>query len=227
MDMNKFLELMSDKAISIITDNVLLFSKKSSFTVTPSNKSYVGFNDPVNYHIYINATELTKECEYVFLHEFFHCVQFEEGYPHVSAQNEDYDNLASEFGSSILDFDIRCRLEKYGYYDHLKQLKDGLKTMNHLFNLIEIQGDKNSQTHLENISHGTFFASVASTKRLDKELAPVLQLVSKVSPKTYETYKIINKCFRMYNYNSKTGIYKIFKKLITQLELDEYLTMTN
>lgn len=227
MDKDEFLELSSDKCNSIVNECIPLFFKRKTFTVTFSDRSLANFNDPDSYSIHIHADRFTPDCEYIFLHEFFHCVQFEEGYPQIFEKSDEYENLATEFGSSILDFDIRCRLEKYGYYDHVKQLKEGLKTMNHLFNLIEIQGDKNSQTHLENISHGTFFTSVASTKRLDKELVPVLQLVSKASPKTYETYKIINKCFKMYNYNSKSGIYKIFKKLLVQLELDEYLTMTN
>lgn len=227
MDKDEFLEQSSVKCNSIVNEYLPSFIKKKSFTVTFTDFSSVNYNDPYSYLIYVKADKFTSNCEYSFLHEFLHCVQFEEGYPHIFSQSNEYDRLATEFASSILDFDIRARLERHGYYDHVEQLRKGLQLSNQLFNLIEIGGDKNCQSHLDDISQATLLVSAAFTRKCDKELIPLLQLVSKVSPKTYEVYKIINKCFKMYNYNSKSGIYKIFKKLLVQLELEEYLTMTN
>lgn len=227
MNMNKFLELMSDKGISIIIDYVLLFSKKSSFTVTPSNESYVEFNDPENYCIYINTTELTKECEYVFLHEFFHCIQYEEGFPGIKPTSNEYKEFATEFGSSILDFNVRSRLESYGYFNHVEQLNHGYQILIDIYNsLFKLKEDEDI-SYFENIQRATLLVTLYQGKIHNNDISKLLRLIRTVNPQTYEIYKLINKCFRMYNYDSKSGVYKIFKKLISELKLEKYISMTN
>lgn len=125
MTKDEFISSLSEKAQNIVEQNLHKFSELN-FDVFYSNYSKMVSDSSSHYIIYV-ADNVKEDIEYRFLHEFFHCVQEEEGFPNIISKDEKYKELTSHLSSIILDLDVRERLEKNGYYQDLKYIKETTK----------------------------------------------------------------------------------------------------
>ena len=135
MTNQEFLQTLSKKAQDIVSQNIQKYNNLT-FEVFYSNVSKVISNNTSNYIIYIK-NNIPEDTEYRFLHEFFHCIQYEEGFPSIIPQSEEYKDLASGLSSIILDLDIRERLENNGYFQDLKYIKEFINIEIKMLNMIK------------------------------------------------------------------------------------------
>ena len=81
MTNEEFINALSAKAKTIV-QNYQCKSKIQSIKVVLSDKSKMTIIDD-SYVIYVNQNNSLDEMEYLFLHEFFHCIQKDMGFPNL------------------------------------------------------------------------------------------------------------------------------------------------
>lgn len=219
MTKDEFLLTLSLKAQDVVNQNLQKFSKLS-FEVFYSDESKVISDDSSHYIIYVK-NDIPDDTEYRFLHEFFHCVQKEEDFPSIIADNEEYKELASYLSSIILDFDVRERLERNGYFQDLKYIKKLINMYIKMLQMLQQIHDKHELTNVdEMIELGGLIVTSDIAKVDNKKL---VSLVKRVRPKAIAYYKVFSECIDKYSYNNAKDVNKIFEILIDRFKLSPYV----
>lgn len=215
MTKDEFLPTLSQKAQDIVNQNLQKFSKLS-FEVFYSNESKVVSDNSSHYIIYVK-NDIPNDTEYRFLHEFFHCIQYEDGFPSIVKCDEKYEELATYLSSIILDLDVRERLENNGYFQDLKYMKELIKIYIKMLQMLQQVHDKHELTSVdEMIQLGGLIITSDIAKVDNKKL---VSLVKRVRPKAIAYYKVFSECIEKYSYNDAKDIEKIFEILIDRFKL--------
>ncbi len=181
---------------------------------------------PDAYIFHIKETDNFNDMEYAFLHEFFHCIQNEEGFPHVVCNNPESDKIAAILSSVVLDLNVINRLELHNYFENPLILDNMYHKLYVLFsaisnnNLFEIESTFNSIYYACQLTYLEFMYP-------DKEKLSLL--INKVKSKSTLIYNLYVKVFNIiykHNYNNKKGVYKIFKTLIKELCISENVSIS-
>lgn len=216
MTKDEFLPTLSQKAQNIVNYNLKLFKNNRSFTVFYSDESRVISQNGQDFIIYVK-NDIPNDVEYRFLHEFFHCVQDEEGFPSIVKCDEKYKELATYLSSIILDLDVRERLENNGYFQDLKYMKELIKTYIKMLKMLQQIHDKHELTSVdEMIQLGGLIITSDIAKVDNKRL---ISLVKRVRPKAIAYYKAFSECIGKYSYNEAKDVEKIFEILIERFKL--------
>lgn len=223
MTKDEFLPTLSQQAQDIVNYNLKSFKNNRSFTVFySSDESKVVSRDGQDYIIYVKD-DVPDDIEYRFLHEFFHCVQDEEGFPSIIACSDEYEEFATEFSSIILDLDVRERLENNGYFQDLKYIRELVKAYIKMLKLLRQYNDK---SELNRPGEMIDLAGLIITSKLANiDNKKLVSLVKKVRPKAMWYYNIFSECIEKYSYNDANDVEKIFEFLIDRFKLHDYVEM--
>lgn len=219
MTQNEFISTLSLKAQDIVNQNLQKFSKLS-FEVFYSDVSKVVSDNSSHYIIYVK-NDIPDDTEYRFLHEFFHCIQDEEGFPSIVKCDEKYEELATYLSSIILDLDVRERLEYNGYSQDLKYIKELITTYIKMLKMLQQIHDKHELTSVdEMIELGGLIITSDIAKVDNKKL---VSLVKRARPKAIAYYKVFSECIEKYSYNDAKDVEQIFEILIDKFKLSSCL----
>ena len=219
MTKEEFLPRLSIKGQNIVEENLKLYARMK-FQVFYSDVSYMESHSNSEYTIYVKK-DVEEDIEYRFLHEFFHCVQYETGFPQLTAIDDKYKELATSISSLILDLNIRERLENNGYYQDIKYIKRSVKEVTKLLKMIQQFRDKTEMSSFEDfidlagIMLTSDFANVKNN-----ELRVIIRKTRPVALRYYETF---NTCIKLYSYSNVDGVNKIFQYLLNELELSSFM----
>lgn len=213
MTKEEFLPILSQKAQDIVNQNLQKFNKLS-FEVFYSDESKVVSDNTSHYIIYVK-NNIPNDTEYRFLHEFFHCIQYEEGFPSIVKCDEEYEEFATYLTSIILDLDVRERLENNGYFQDLKYIKELIKAYIKMLKLLQQFHDKHELTSIDDmITLGGLIITSDIAKVDNKKL---VSLVKRVRPRAISYYKVFCECIEKYSYNDAKDVEKILEVLIKRL----------
>lgn len=125
MTSQEFIDNLSSKAKEIISNyECSSLNKRKIIIYLTDDFTRVDTSNPDAYIIYVKKHDSFNDMEYEFLHEFYHCVQKDEGFPNVSQTNIKYHRMASEISSAVLDYDVYDRLLTQGYYENQNKIKN-------------------------------------------------------------------------------------------------------
>lgn len=219
MTKDEFIPTLSLKAQNIVQENLKLFHNKS-FEVFYSDTSKMVAKDNSDYAIYVKNDNV-EDIEYRFLHEFFHCVQYETGFPQLTDIHPDYDIISTSISSLILDLDVRERLENNGYYQDLKYIKESVKMQTKILKMIKQFKDKEDMTSLDDIIG---IAGIMLTSDIANVKNNELFSYAKITrPKAVKYYGIFKNSIELYSYNDASGVNDIFTYLLEKLELTSFM----
>lgn len=207
IDATTFIATLSEKGQKVVEEYFPHFKKKPTFAVTISDVSKVLYDDDEKYKIFVKSGN-KPEIEYNFMHEFFHCVQHEEGFPSLHITSTDAQIDGDILSSYILDFNVRYLLKKYQYEDNSNYDIILYNTLFNIFNCFE----KQSIAFLigNRIDNGTAAAYLISQKDNSKN-RKLLSLIKKRDKKTFEICQFFLKILSEYDYNTVEGVHNIFK----------------
>lgn len=217
MTKEEFLPTLSPKAQNIVQENLKLFHNNKTFQVFHSNESKVLIQSNSDYMIYIK----NNSSEDTFLHEFFHCVQHETGFPSLIYTVQQYEDLSTSVNSLILDLDIMERLENYGYTKHLKSIKKAVKMSTKLLRFIQQFNDKEELTNLYDIIGLAGFMLNSDIKNIKNSELSVL--IKNTRPEALKYYSVFSECIKLYPYNTPDGVNNIFHYLLENLEFSSFM----
>lgn len=223
MTKEEFLPMLSRKAQNIVTQNIQIYNNLT-FEVFYSNASKVISNNAPSYIIYVK-NNIQEDTEYRFLHEFFHCVQYEEGFPTIISQSEEYKDLASSLSSIILDLDVRERLENNGYFQDLKYIREFISVETKMLNMIKQYKDKTQLSNLYDYIDISGLLITSDIAKIDNK--KLLNLVAMTRPKIIGYYKVFCDCLEKYSYSSCEDVEKIFNILIDKFNLASHIQVVH
>ena len=223
-DKNNIISSFSPKTKLIINKN-LPFKSGKMLSCFYGSSTYLISKD-LSYEIYIGRNTPILNIENKFLHEFFHCVQYEEGYPALIQLSQNYKELATELTSFVLDLDVGDRLVK-NEYDRNLEYNDAINKSIRLFEYIKSINDNKTVTSLvDTIGQGGITAHLKYFDVIsNKDIKELIILTKTVRPHIYQSYKIMYKGIKMYSHNSPKDVCKIYKFLLRELNLQSYLSI--
>lgn len=209
MTKDEFLPTISQNAQDIVNQNLQKFSKLS-FEVFYSDESKVVSDNSSHYIIYVK-NDFPDDTEYRFLHEFFHCIQYEEGFPSIVKYDEKYKELATYLSSIILDLDVRDRLEANGYFQDIKYMKKLIKMYIKILKSLYQFHNKHELTSIEDMIELAGLIITSDIAKVDN--TELISIVKRVRPETITYYQIFDECIDKYSYNDAKDVEKIFEIL--------------
>ena len=227
MTNQEFLDSLSDKAKNIIQDYECQ-TQKNNVIVYLDNRSFMEANIDGTYIIHVNQNNPFDIMEYEFLHEFYHCVQKDEGYPHISQTHIKYQKLAAYLTSVVLDLDVINRMNNIGYSYDDSTLDEKVKTIIKLIKLSSLDIEVRNEIH-ELFQYNKLCLSIAFCRILysnQYKINYILQLAENNTPYIYKTQSIIYNTITKIGYDTPRKTYKIFKTLIRELKLSDYVTIS-
>ena len=223
MKIEEIYPLISEKTKCIINSNqpfksgkILLFDYEEYSHVKTKEDCYI---------IFVKREKKSNEFEIAILHEFFHCLQYEENFPSISRIDGTYDKFTDELSSYVLDLDVGDRLSKYGY-DRFVGYKEMIESYLSIFYYAKLTGDKSFLFNIDENLGLSEFLSYLNYFNFDSELKELIPLVKEYIPNVFDNYKIISKGLSLYSHNNKKGVYKIFKYIIKGLKLEDNVKIT-
>lgn len=190
MTKEEFLPILTQKAQDIVNQNLQKFSKLS-FEVFYSDESKVVSDNSSHYIIYVK-NDNPGDTEYRFLHEFFHCIQDEEGFPFIIKCDEKYEELATYLSSIILDLNVRERLEDNGYFQDLKYIKELINMYIKMLKLLQQIHDKHELTSVDEMIELGGLIITSDIAKIDNK--KLVSLIKRVRPKVIAYYKVFSEC---------------------------------
>lgn len=219
----EFLKELSIKAQEIVIHYLRMYPN-ISLEVKSGNVNKIRKGKSSHYAITLK-TESKQIMEYEFLHEFFHAVQFEEGFPSVVAKQEEYVELATFLSSYILDLDIRARLEEYGYYQDLSNISKLVQSYIVYLNKIK---QINNKVELMDMENQLSIAAILITSDIacidNTELKNAVEFVR---PQVMNYYKIFRESLCRFSYRNKEGAKKIYQYLVDEFGLNDVVEINN
>lgn len=219
MTKEQFLQTLSLKAQNIVKDNLKKFPNVT-FKVYYADVSKMISEGNSNYIIYVK-NDVLEDIEYRFLHEFFHCIQHEEGFPNLETISYKYKELSNSIMSLILDLDIRERLEDNGYFQDLKYIKKSISISIQLLKSIQRINNKEKLTSIDDfITYAGFLLTSDIAKINNKEL---FVLLSKQRPMVIRYYVVFTDSVKLYSYKNADGVSNIFSYILEKFKLDSFI----
>lgn len=227
MKNQEFLNSLSVKAKNII-QNYQCKNNKTTIEIFLDDKSYVEINIEDKYIIHINKNNSLDEMEYEFVHEFYHCIQKDDGYPNISQTHIKYQKLAAYLTSVVLDLDVINRMNNIGYSYDDSVLDEKIETIIKLIKLSTLDVEACNEIH-ELFQYNKLCLSIAFCRMLysnQDKINYILQLAKNNAPDIYKTQSIIYNAITKIGYDTPRKTYKVFKTLIRELKLSDYVTIS-
>lgn len=114
MEIKEIYPLITKKTKNIINNNLPFKSGKSLF-FDFGEYSHVKKEED-NYVIFVKKDKESETFETTLLHEFFHCLQYEDGFPSITRIDGTKDKFIIELSSFVLDLDVGDRLSSIMFY---------------------------------------------------------------------------------------------------------------
>lgn len=217
------LSLLSCKAREIIKSNIPFKSGKNFSIIYDKNTSVRQYKDEYEIHFWLNADQIVTDAK--FLHEFFHCIQQEEGFPTLYSTNFKYKNLAVELSSFVLDLDVGDRLVTNGYKRGLNY-KDAIIKSKQLIEYVKSSNNRNVFTDIEDVvGQGGILAFLKYFNSHNKEIEKLINCTKNICPQIYKAYVIMYNGINMYPYNTPNGVYDIYNFILAELNLQDYVAI--
>lgn len=221
MTKEDFLPTLSEKAQNIVNDNMKFWSNNRTFSVFYSNNcSKAVSKNNCDYVIYVK-NDISKEIECRFLHEFFHCVQFEEGFPSLVGNDDKYKELATFLSSIILDLNVMKQLEDNGYFQHIKYIEKSIDSSIKFLELLEKYNLKEEITNTIDIINMAGLIITSELTNINNK--KFVMLIKKLRPKVFEYYTVFFESLKMYSYNTAEDVKEIFEYLLKHFNLTSFI----
>ena len=218
----KLLEKFSNNAVNIFEDYKNKYT--NDIIVVSDQKMYVELA-PNKYMIHLDFSMPINIVEITFIHELFHCFQKEEGFPNVTAKSCEYSNISNIISSTILDLDVNERLNKYGYEHDLNPLRKQIFECKN--KLLFAKENSDMYKHIQGLNEYVYTCSIIAFCRMyfnnSIEIKEVLNITKDNFCNIYKDQNIIYNTINLYKYNTPRKVLKIFKKIIPELELGNYI----
>lgn len=197
------LSIFSPKLRKIVRQSFPFKSKKKLSLIYDGNTLVRQYSNEYEIHFCLTSDQLSNDES--FLHEFFHCVQKEDGFPFLHCKVSGYKNLETELMSFVLDLDVGDRLVVNGYNRGNKYI-NSIKLYKQVLYYIELFNDRIVLTNLEDeIGQGGMLAHLSYFGfGIDK----LLIKTNNVRPQIYNTYKIMYDAIKSYPYNTPLAFIK-------------------
>lgn len=173
------------------------------------------------YTIYIKYDDNKDTVETHYLHEFFHCIQYEEGFPSLLSYAEGDNLMAIEISSAILDIDVRNRLRDNGYSDDRKNISLSIQKTIKLLKMLQILKDKQELSSTSDLINTACLLSTANLYHIN--IKEVKFLLQKLRPKVIKYYNLLEKYLKQYPYDTPEGVKSIFENLLSDFGLYDTL----
>lgn len=228
MTNDEFINALSPKAKQIIESYACKRKKNRIIICLNEEHTKVDVSDPNQYIIEVRQTASLYDMEYRLLHEFFHCVQMEEGFSYVSQTSVEYGRIASAISYVVLDLDVNNRLEEVGYPYNPDGLKNILDTTWKLTIMAKTDATVERELHKPN----EFFYRCAITAfiRINynnaDEIGKLLNLLKQNAPDIYKAQAVIYNTVKEVGFDTPKKAYTVFKTLIRELRLENYIQIS-
>lgn len=224
MTNQEFINNLSPKAKEIISSYKPKDLSKYNIKVCLNDEhTRVNVSNPDAYIFEIKRQTSFYDMEYALLHEFYHCVQKDSGFPSTSQVDIKYQNISSYLSSIVLDCDVYDRLLKNGYKENPNILHKVFNEIQALFS-ISLQ-EKKYEDFLNTTDTRIFYAGrllLLSRYYDKKDEVNKLIYFSKIHfPAIYNDYRIFSDAVQRYGFTSPKNVRKIFKTVIRELGIDE------
>lgn len=229
MTNQEFINALSPKAKQIISAYNCTDSKKRTIVVfVTDNRSQVDVSFPDKYIIEVKENSVFSNMEYALLHEFYHCVQMDENFPNIHAVTSSYTRLASSLSSTVLDLDVNDRLTKAGYPYNSEQLKGLLDRIRKI--IVIASNDTSIKNEIHEINQYIYLCSMIAFIRINynkpDEIEQLLQILKTNAQDFFQTQSAIYNAIKKIGYDTPKKAYKLFKTLIRELELSDYVQIS-
>ena len=229
MTNQEFIDNLSSQAKHIIFDYDYKNPQRDKINVfITKNRSQLNTSIPDRYIIEVKQKSNFHQMEYEFLHEFFHCVQIDSGFPYVQATSSEYTKLAAAISSVVLDLDVTERLNNVNYFYNQKDLTESINTMKKL--ILISKTDTITNNFIYEINQYIYMCcKIAFIKFLyDKphEIEQLLNILKINAKDMYKSQSIIYNSIKRIGYNTPQNVYKLFKTLIRELKLEGYIKIS-
>lgn len=228
MTNQEFIDSLSQKAKKIITNYQYKNINKTDIIVYLNNTvNRVNMDHPNTYIIEIKKQESLYDMKYAFLHEFCHYIQSDSGFPYINYINVNYKTLSECLSSIVLDCDVYNRLLEKWYKENPNILHS---EFNNIYDtLFVISREKKFGNYLNDIDHQIYYAGklVILSKFYDNDInvKSITNLVKNKFPIIYKDYNIFINAIKRYGFTSPKSVRKIFKTIIRELKIDEFVTI--
>lgn len=214
------LSIFSPKLREIVRQYFPFKSKKTLSLIYDGNTLVRHYCDEYEIHFCLTSDQLSNDEN--FLHEFFHCVQKEEGFPSLHCNVSSFKNLETELTSFVLDFDVGDRLVTNGYRRSNKY-EASIILYKKAIHYIELLNNKTVFVSIEDEIGQS--GMLAHLKYFNFKIDDLLITTKNVRPKIYKTYQIMYEAINSYPYDTIDGVYKIYQILLHKLNLQEYFSI--
>lgn len=223
-----FVDSLSTKAKNIIENYQCNNTIKRKIVVYLNDTTTrVNMSQPDMYIFEIKKKESFYDMEYSFLHEFYHCVQRDSGFPYTSQTNIKYETLSGYISSIVLDCDVYNRLLGDGYKENPNVLCSAINDIQKTF--FVISREKQFENYINDIEHQIFYAGkmvLISEFYDDRNSINNLIDFTKINfPIIYKDYIIFVDAIKRYGFYSPENVHKIFKTIIRELKIEEFVTI--
>ena len=229
MTSQDFLEKLSPQAKQIVSNYININSNKNKITVFITDyRSQMNAAIQDEYIIEIKQNPIFYQMEYEFLHEFFHCIQKDNGFPHIHAISPTYTKMAANISSVILDLDVTERLSKVGYPFNPNCLEESLNSVRKL--LVISNNDSSVKKFIYEPNQFIYMSAITAYIRInyDKQnrIDQLLDIMKLYLPDMYRSQSIIYRSIKRVGYNTPQKVYKLLKILIRELKLEKYIEIS-
>lgn len=194
MTNQEFINNLSPKAKSIISSYICNDNsvKRDIIVYLTNDYTRVNISDPDKYIFEIKRQDSFYDMEYALLHEFYHCVQKDCGFPNITYIDNNYQNTSSYIASIILDCDVYNRLLDDGYKENPEILHKRFLEIQALFLLL--REEKEHASYLDPIENQILYAGklLLLSKYYDKkdDVTRLLNFSKNLYPAIYNDYRI-------------------------------------
>lgn len=226
MTNQEFIDKLSPKAKKIISSYELKNSNKRNIVIYLNYAhTRVDMSDPNKYIFEIKIQDSLYDMEYALLHEFYHCIQRDNGFPYTICKNSEYQKISSYISSIILDCDVYDRLLNDGYKENPDILHRNFVEIQKLF--MFLLEEKEHKNFLDFLDNQIFYSGklLLLSKYYDKKdaIIKLIDLSKRFYPLIYNCYCIFFNEIQKFGFSSPETTRKIFENVIENLNLAKFI----
>ncbi len=222
MNGNEFLKTLSQDAINVMESFQYIKNQKPCEVIITNdeyNPAYMNLLDAKNI-IAINPSFLKDNSEYAFLHEYVHCKQIDLSFPKLAACDpvETSIELCNAINSFVLDLHVNNYLSKFNlhYNENIPFMQ--FKT------ILKLESENGFQNY--SLNGIVYFAQkIAMYKTSNLEVEEMLKYADLINKNIRKIYQLFIKGCKLHNCHTKQSVYKMFKYLVSSLEISDIVKL--
>ena len=228
MTNQEFVDSLSPKAKEILSNYQYKNNTKRKIIVCLNDTvTRVNMDQPDAYIFEIKKKESFYDMEYSFLHEFYHCVQRDCGFPYISYIDIKYEKLSCMLSSIVLDCDVYERLLNDEYKEDPNILHS---EYNNVYNTLFVISKENQYyDYFSDIEHQIFYAGkivlISKFYNDTDNINKLIDFIKMKFPIIYKDYILFTDAIKRYGFSSPKNVHKIFKTVIRELKINEFVTI--